>query len=130
MKRLSKEQVKEHGEIGAALHGAQQELEGAIQKYNQRVTEAYSELAPFVTAFNEQVDKANDFIEAVHDDQQAYFDEKSDKWQEGDAGSAYADWMGTWEFNVEEAELEEPSDLELADVDIESFDQLATECSS
>lgn len=131
MKRLSKEQVKEHEELVDAVNGAHQELDGAIKQYNERVAAAHSELAPFVEAFNEAVTKANDFRESVHSDQQAYFDEKSEKWQEGDAGSAYSDWMSQWdEAAIEEVELDDAPEMDTPDLELNGFDQLETECPS
>lgn len=130
MKRLSKEQVKRHAQLATDLHEAYREMEAAIGYYNVAVSEAFAKLAPAVEAFNAKVTEANEFIGEVHDEQEAYFDEKSERWQEGDAGSAYSDWKGEWETEVEEVELEEPGELDVPDVDIESFENLEEESSS
>jgi hypothetical protein len=131
MKRLSKEQLKQHVELSAKLRGEHELLEAAVAKYNAAVAEAYAALQRVVEEYNEQISKANAFVEEVHDEQQSYYDERSDKWRdESDAGSAYADWMSQWENALEEVEVEEPGEFELSEIDLDAFDQLETECAS
>jgi hypothetical protein len=130
MKKLNKEQIAEHTRLSAELHDAHEELDGAVTKYNEKVAAAYAELEPFVANFNTKVTAANEFVEQIHEEQQSFFDEKSEKWQEGDAGSAYTDWMGMWDLEIDTIELDEISQLETPDVVIEDFDGLETECST
>ena len=130
MKKLSKEQLKRHEELSAALHGAHEELDGAIKLFNETVAEAFGKLATYVEEFNSKVIDANTFVEEIHTEQEAYEGDKSDKWRESDAGSAYADWMSAWEISIEEVELDEPPELNTPDIDLAEFDQLDTECGS
>lgn len=129
MKKLNKEQTAQHTKLSEVLHDAHEELDGAIKKYNEKVAVAFSELESLVDTFNAKITTANDFIGEVHSEQESFFDEKSEKWQEGDIGSAYTDWMSTWELEIEAIELDNPGELETPDIDIESFDGLETECS-
>jgi uncharacterized protein YukE len=128
MKKLSKEQLKQHADLSTELHGAHEALDEAIEQYNKKVVEAFAAIHPFIEQFNSKVEEVNAFIEEIHAEQESYFDEKSERWQDGDAGSAYSDWMSMWELAVEEVELEEPSELEMPEVE-DSFEQLDTECS-
>lgn len=130
MKKLTNVQLIDHAQHATDLRETRDALDGALTEYNRRVAKAFSDLQPFVTAFNERVSEANEFVSTVHDDQQAHFDERSEKWQEGDVGSAYSDWMSQWELAVEEVELEEPGELEMPDVDLDAFADLETECGS
>lgn len=130
MKKLSKGQVKEHTELSAALGRAKEGFDAAIVRFNEAVAKAYAELQPAVEALNGAAVKANDFIGAIYDEQATYYDERSDGWRDGDAGSVYSDWMSEWELALDEVEVEEPEELETAEVDLEAFDQLATEVSS
>jgi uncharacterized protein YukE len=131
VKKLSKDQVTQHLKIGEGLRDAHEELDDAVKKYNEKVNVAFSELQTFVETLNAKITEANDFVENIHSEQEAFFDEKSDKWQEGDAGSAYQDWMTQWGDRVcEEVELSEPEELYVSEIDFESFDGLETECLS
>ena len=131
MKKLTKNQIAQHTKLSAELHLAHDELEGAITKYNEKVAAAFAELEPVVAALNAKIFDANTFTKEIHDEQQSFFDEKSEKWQEGDAGSTYTDWMNTWEVSdLEEVELDIPGELEMSEIDVETFDWLETECST
>lgn len=59
------------------------------------------------SAFEAAVQEANDFLEAVAPELRAYYDEKSEKWQESDAGSAYDGWVTTFESKLDEPALDE-----------------------
>ena len=45
-------------------------------------------------AFNDALAAAREFTEEIHSEMETFYNEKSDKWQEGDAGSAYQSWTG------------------------------------
>ena len=124
MKRLSKSQETKHRDIAAKLQAAMDGLDQAVGKYNEAVAKAYAELQPAVEAMNTAIGDANGFVEEVHEEQQSYYDDRSDTWREGDAGSEYEGWMGEWEVEIEEIEIEEPEELEVPDLDLESFDNL------
>jgi len=130
MKKLSKEQLKRHEDLSAELHGAHEELDGAIKLFNETVSEAFGKLATYVDDFNSKVADANAFVEEIHAEQESYEGDKTDTWREGDAGSAYADWMSAWEVSIEEVELDEPPELDTPDIDLAEFDGLDTECPS
>ena len=56
---------------------------------------------------------------------ETYYDERSEKWQEGDAGSAYADWKGEWEgLDCATVDLVDEPDCSLPD-DLEQLPQEA-----
>jgi hypothetical protein len=52
---------------------------------------------------------------------ETYYDERSEKWQETDAGSSYQDWKSQFEaLDIDQLEQLELDDLRLAD-DLEDF---------
>jgi len=130
MKKLTKDQLARHAQLCTDLASDWEDLEAAVKQYNEKVAVAHSELQAVVETFNKRVAEANEFVEEVHSEQESFFDEKSERWQESDAGSAYQDWMTQWgDKVVEEVELDWPPEFDV-DVDIESFGQLETECST
>jgi len=129
MKKLSREQLKEYTNLSARLHAAYEGLEAPIARFNAAVAQAYADLQnqPEVAALTETIEAVNSFIESVHEEQQEYFDERSESWQDGDAGSAYGDWMSAWEREVEAVEFEEPAPMELPYFEsLESFEGIET----
>jgi hypothetical protein len=133
MKKLSREQMKEYADLNARLHDAYARLDAPIARFNEAVAKAYAELQlqPEVVHLNETVEAVNSFIETVHADQQDYYDERSEGWQDGDAGSTYDDWMSAWELEVGEVEFEEPVPMEPPYFEgLELFEAIDTEVSS
>jgi uncharacterized protein YukE len=131
VKKLTKDQIAQHTKLSAELNDVREKLEAAVKRFNEKVAVEFSELETIVEALNEKTSEANAFIEEIHDEQESFYDERSEKWQEGDAGSAYSDWMSTWEISIEPIEL---MDLPAQDVPqiegLEDFESLETECSS
>lgn len=76
-------------------------LKAAIEEYNTTIKEAYEKLKEEVDLYNEQLSEVNSFIADVREELQNTFDERSDKWQESDAGSDFQNWIDSWE-NVDE----------------------------
>lgn len=83
----------------------------------KKKTALFEELEKARDQFNVMLEEANEFRQEMNDLMQEYFDEKSEKWQEGDAGSTYQDWMGEWE-----------SELEFDEEAPETFQGLPDEC--
>lgn len=63
--------------------------------------------------YNEIVSNLNNFIIEQRDEMQMYFDERSEKWQESDAGSSYQDWIDAWDLEI--GEVEDFDDVEIPD---------------
>ncbi len=55
-----------------------------------------------IPKYNEAVARFNDWIQNIRDSMQNYYDDRSESWQESDAGYAYQDWMDAWDLNIEE----------------------------
>lgn len=128
MKKLTKDQLKQHEELLSRLTTAQDELKDAVTEFNDKASALRQELQPKIEEYNEAVAAANSFVEEIHEEQQNFFDEKSEGWQEGDAGSNYTAWMDEWGLSLEEASIDDFEEIEAPDTgDVESFDQLPTE---
>lgn len=132
MKRLSKAQQTTHETISAKLSGAREDLKGAVATFNDKVAALFAEIVqPEVDAFNAAQTEANEFLQEVHEEMESFYEERSDKWKEGDAGSAYEDWKSSWEMEIEELELEEPPTYDEPEVNgVDEFEGLALECES
>jgi uncharacterized protein YukE len=132
MKRLSKTQQARHEEISQKLATTRDELNEAIQAFNAEVTALHARLLqPKVAEVNVAVSLANAFVEEIHGEQESYFDERSDTWREGDAGSEYENWKNEWELSLDELELEDPAPFDEVDMtDADEFENLQQEVST
>lgn len=76
MNKLSKEQKQQKQALATKIENALANLEQAIQE-------------------------ANEFIEDVHTSMEEFYDERSQRWQESEAGSAYEDWISEWGTEID-----------------------------
>jgi hypothetical protein len=128
MKRLDKEQAARHEEMAGKLVNAREELNSAIVEFNDEVRGLFEKtVKPKVEALNEAIGEANDFCIEVHSDMEAYQGEKSEKWQESDAGVEYQDWMDQWDGEIDEVDFDAPEDIDEPDVDVDEFENLPHE---
>lgn len=61
-------------------------------------------------ALNDAISQFESFREDVRGDMESYASERSDRWRESDAGSAYDDWMAEWDEEV--CDEAQPRELE------------------
>lgn len=108
MKKLSKAQQEEKDRLLAELRRTHEEVVMAVVELNEKVKEMWADVDGKVDDHNAVVEQANEFMQTVVESMQSYQDERSEKWQESDAASAFADWQGAWEDQLEELELLEP----------------------
>jgi hypothetical protein len=107
MKRVSKQTLER-------LAGLRATIKEAAERFGEIKMQAIIDL-------NEQVAKANDArAEAygVMDDEcsqlEAYMDEKSDRWRDGDTGSDYSNWLSAMQDSRNVLDEEIP-DVEISD---------------
>ena len=86
MKNLNKDQLKKYAEIASALQDKRDELEASINDFNTKVKDAWNDVERCMNEYNDAVGDANSFREEVVAEMQSFYDEKTEKWQEGDAG--------------------------------------------
>jgi len=107
MKQLSKAHKADRDKHVAELT----EREAAVRSAWDRLTEAHDELTEEIQAYNGALLAVAAWRDEITLEMETYFDERSEKWQEGEAGTAYQEWMGEWQ----EAELDELEAPELPD---------------
>lgn len=113
---LTKDEIKIRDEIIAALNAAKSKLEDEISAYNERLEALKEPVEAALAAYNEEVEKARSFAEDIATQADSDFSDKSEKWQEGDKGSAANDWKTEWEnLSFDAIEIEFPEELIVED---------------
>lgn len=131
MKKLSKTQLKERDKLTTDINEAHCDLEAAINAYNTAIGEAKSKVEEALTAYNEKITAAREFCEQIVSDMESYEGDRSEKWADSDAGSAFADWKSEWEnVQLDDVELEFPDEMEIPENVQETIDMLPEEASS
>lgn len=124
--KLSKAQIKERDELSAALRENAEALDSAVDELNRKFREEVKQkLTPLVAAYNETRSRVETFVEGLGSEFRSDFDEKSERWQESDAGLSVDSFIAEFEnFECGDA-AKVPSlfDLEI-DIDMDVSDRL------
>jgi DNA anti-recombination protein RmuC len=112
MKALSKKDAGRKAELVGEIQDKATELSTAVAKFNDELAKLREDLTATVTEYNEVVQTAEEFRADMLSQMQSYFDEKSERWQEGEAGQAYQQWINDWEGGaLTQIDLELPDDI-------------------
>lgn len=120
MNKLDKKQLDEKDRLDQSIHDELDNVEDAINTYNEKVAALFAELITSnVEKLNTVISEARDFVDALKSDAQDHYDEKSEGWQEGEKGQSYQEWIGEMESVVdmlEDVAVTEPDELTMDDV--------------
>lgn len=132
MRALTKDQVKRVAEVAELLRARRAELENEVETFNAAVNKAWEDLQAKRDAYNEVVREAGEVVTEIHSDLENYRDERSEKWQDSEAGAAFCQWVDEWDsVALDEASFDEPMELEFDDEDYaEILESLPQEISS
>lgn len=117
MKKLSKEQLETKRDLIARL---KENHEGLDDKLSAILSEI-DEFNNSIDEFNYLVDEVESFIDEITSDQTNYFSDRSEKWQESEAGERYAEWMLEWEEAYTSLERIERIDYPIDSLDDYSY---------
>jgi archaellum component FlaC len=116
--KLSKQELATRDEHVAKLEKAWAEIDQAVSTYNEQVEGFKTDVEKAVSNYNEVVVEAKGFAEEVANRFESEYDERSEKWQEGEKGQAAAELRDAWQaIDMEEISLEWPDDLSIDDPD-------------
>jgi hypothetical protein len=95
--KLSKTQLAELTGLIVAAQRAETELSAAVEEANEELERRTAALNDLVEAYNEALGALAAFRDDWAAEVQGVIDEKSERWQEGDAGMAHAALLEEWE---------------------------------
>jgi len=92
--RLTKAQEAKRDDLVKRLNEAKADVQAT---YEQMASFISDDLNGKIAQYNEIVGEVESFRDELVSDMEYYFDDKSEKWQEGDSGSEYQEWKNSWE---------------------------------
>lgn len=125
MRKISQSDMQRIGKLRDAIEGKKAKIEEAFVQFRESI-------APIIEEAEEERQELHGVLDDIVNAMESYYDEKSEKWQEGDAGSAYSEWKdqidnarGYFEsemsFEIDAEASFEPWDEMLAALDEENF---------
>ena len=126
MKKLNKTQLAELAAHVTELVNKKQEIDESWDKIGEAYEAFESAIGEYNTALASVTEWRDDIVQQMSD----YQSERSDKWQEGEAGQQYQSWIDEWEgLSLDEVEL--PDMIDEPDFDhIDTIEQLPIEADS
>jgi len=116
--KLTKAQIADREQLVTSLREKGEALNAAIVTFNETVAGQGEALTTAIQTYNEQLEEARSFVGTIAEDMRGEFDEKSEKWQEGDKGQEVQAWVEAWEgVDLEDVEVEIPEAIEEIDAD-------------
>lgn len=123
MKKLNKSQLNELNAHVQELAQKKQEIDECWDKF----VAAHEEIQNAIGEYNGVIATVTEWRDDLVQQMQDYQGERSDRWQEGDAGQAYQSWIDEWE-NLDLSEVETPDMPDQPEPEhMESIEQLPTE---
>lgn len=85
------------------------DIKGSLAEYEELRAQVVADIEKIITELNQKRERAWEIVDQAATDADAYFDERSEKWQEGDKGQRYAEWRD--ELQRVAGEIEEAFEL-------------------
>jgi len=109
---LNKAMIVSKADLVTRLRKAHENVSKYVSICNQAMDEHFTNVEEAVNEYNAIVSEANEFQQTVAGDAQSEFDEKTEKWQEGEVGQSVSEFISLWEEELEELTIDRPDDLE------------------
>ncbi len=133
MKKLSKEQLQEKTELSEKMRKALDALNEKIESANDKIRQINSDIGELYNTYQEACTEAQEFAQMIYKDMDEYYSNKSEKWQESEAGGNYDEWRNQWETYAPADNLDSFEEIEelqeLDDDPITELDELGTKVS-
>lgn len=107
-------------DVQRRLAAQRQNVEQVVASANEQIEQAKAKVADEINAYNEIVGEARGVIEDIRNEAQSEYDDKSEKWLEGERGQAVAEWLSGLE--TAENEFEDVPETEIAELDFDAPD--------
>lgn len=113
--RLTKQEQKEQARLAEALREREAEVALQFALLLEALQKAPVPLNNAIRARNLIAKEAAEFVKQVHDRLEEEFEEKSEGWQEGDAGQAARDLIDEWDG----VDIDEAGEVQIVEPEIE-----------
>jgi hypothetical protein len=104
--RPTKQEIRERDRLAAALRDNEAEVAAQFERLLDALRAAPAALNSAIRTRNLVAQEAAAFAETVHDRLRDEYDEKSERWQEGDAGQEASSLIDEWD-NVDVSQVGE-----------------------
>jgi hypothetical protein len=113
--KLTKQEDARKSELESELEQLVGDATDGLEVLREKIGELVTEFnEKYVSPLSEKMTEAYGFVEDIVNERQGDFDDKSERWQEGERGQAAQSWIQEWENGMQG--LEAPAELEAPDL--------------
>jgi hypothetical protein len=113
--KLTKQEDARKSELESELEQLVGDATDGLEVLRDKIGELVTEFnEKYVSPLSEKMTEAYGFVEDIVNERQGDFDDKSERWQEGERGQAAQSWIQEWENGMQG--LEAPAELEAPDL--------------
>ena len=110
--KLTRSEETRRDILADKLRDARMILDEAVAAQVAIIEDAYAAINAALVPYNEIVEEARGFVEDIASERESEWDDKSERWQEGDRGEAAREWISQWQ-DAADCEIETVDDLEV-----------------
>lgn len=123
---LTKPLQKERDALLDKLRGAATDVQTAISDMNEAMADHKTSVEEAQEVYNELLGELQAFRDARVEEWRGEYDEKSEKWQEGERAETVSSWIEEYEgIDLEDINIDLPDDVDEPDMDhADSFAEL------
>lgn len=117
--RLSKTDDQYRANLVNSLRAAYEAYENAVAEFNNEMQPLFGKVEDAIRVYNGIVADAKSFVDDRASQWRSEADDKSDRWKEGDRGSAVDEWISSWEsFGDEVIDMPDVPEIETEGSDV------------
>lgn len=113
--KMTKAQIAERDALIGAVESALSDQREAASDYNAALKLAHGKLCDAVNESNAAIANLRDWLTSAAEEARNEWDDRSEKWQEGDAGQSANEWIEKVEAAGERDDIDEPPTPDDAD---------------
>ena len=112
--KLSKDEKANRDSYVAEIRAAEEHLQETLATYNSEVSRRWGHVDAAIQRYNEALENARTWATNLGEEMQGEFDDKSEKWQEGDRGQEVQEWIDQYkDLQLDDVKLDEPDAVEV-----------------
>jgi hypothetical protein len=115
--KTTKDQLARRDAIAAELRDRAHALNVAIADFNRQFEPLVRAVSEAQTHYNAAMESARTLASEISNPAQEQFDDKSERWQDSDAGTQIRMWIEGWELSLDDVELDLPKPIEEINAD-------------
>jgi hypothetical protein len=121
--KITKDEAKRIEALADDLGERRETIDNTIDEINAFIADKVGDVNILISYYNEKLQEARGVIEDIHAERQGEFDDKSEKWQDGERGDATREWLESLD-SMKDNDLADIAEFEIDECEIKLDDEV------